>query len=209
MSVLKKFSLAIAFSLNALYFVNAQTEVKGNLVFAPVGIINLAVEKPVSKHIALEGEVFVSPWKSFTGRHLQIYLGTVEGRYYFKENHSKWFVGGYIAGGAFDIQKWNYWNESHVIDEDGAPIFNADGSPRITSLYQRGFAYVLGVDVGYKLRLSDHFNLEAFLGVGTVQGFYRGYYQDTHERYDKPEKFNKSGEFIPTRGGLMLSYIFK
>jgi hypothetical protein len=48
--------------------------------------------------------------------------------------------------------------------------------------------------------------LEFFLGGGSHQGFYKGYYLSTGERYDSAEGYNKSGEWIPYRGGVMVSY---
>lgn len=201
--------LLTAFLFSAHCSVYAQTEVKVNAVFAPVAIINAAVEKPVSDHFAIQGEVFISPWKSFAGRHLQLYLGTAEARYYFGAEHRKWFVGGYFSGGFFDMQKWNYLNKVPITDENGEQVYNSDGSPRITNVFQRGFALVFGIDAGYKFKISERINLEAFIGVGSVQGFYHGYLADTNERSETAENWNKSGEILPTRGGLMLSYVFK
>lgn len=186
--------------------INIDPEFKINALFAPVGMLNAAVEIPVSSKWSVQGETFISPWKSFTGRHLQIYMGTVEARYYFSENHEKWFVGGYFSMALFDLQKWNYWNEKHVFDEDKEPVFNEDGTPRITTLYQRGFNVMAGLDFGYKYRFNSHWGLEAFLGIANSQGFYHGYFQDDHTRYEHAKEWNKSGEFIPTRGGLMLVY---
>jgi hypothetical protein len=40
-----------------------------------------------------------------------------------------------------------------------------------------------------------------------ILGFYKGYELKTGERYDSPYAYNKSGEWIPYRGGVMLSYI--
>lgn len=189
--------------------VYAQTEVKANTLFAPLAIFNVAVERPVSDHFALQGEVFISPWKSFAGRHLQLYLGTAEARYYLSTEHRKWFMGGYFSGGFFDMQKWNYLDKVPITDENGEQVYNADGCPRITNVFQRGFALVFGVDAGYKFKISERLNLEAFVGVGSVQGFYHGYLADTKERSETAENWNKSGEILPTRGGLMLSYVFK
>jgi len=181
-------------------------ELKINTVFLPAGMLNAAVELPIAQKWSLQGEVFVSPWKSFLGRHLQVYMQTLEARYYFNENHDKWFIGGYFSISLFDLQKWNYWNDKHVFDEDMQPVYNEDGTPRITTLYQRGFNFIAGLDGGYKLRLNEHWTLEAFLGIGTSQGFYHGYFEDDHTRYEHAENWNRSGEIIPTRGGLMLVY---
>lgn len=182
-------------------------ELKINAVFLPVGMLNAGVELPVSPKWSIQGEVFISPWKSFTGRHLQVYMETLGARYYFKENHEKWFVGGYLSVAFFDLQKWNYWNAKQVFTEDMEPVYNEDGTPRITTLYQRGFNLIAGAEGGYKLRLNEHWALEAFLGIGSSQGFYHGYYQDDNTRYEHHKgHWNKSGEIIPTRGGIMIAY---
>lgn len=186
--------------------VNAQTEVKVNAPFLPFGIINVAVEKPLSKKISLQIEGIISPWKSFHGKNLQVYMGTLEGRYYFKEAMKGWYIGAYGALAAYNLQKWNYWNASAVFNEDGSPQLLADGSVRTTDRYQKGFALIVGVSGGYHFTINDKWGLDVYAGVGNSQSFYKGYYKDNNERYDKAEKWNKSGEIIPTRGGLMLTY---
>jgi hypothetical protein len=47
--------------------------------------------------------------------------------------------------------------------------------------------------------------LDYFLG-GNQQGFYHGYYLSTGERYETAKNWNKSGEWLPYRGGVMVSY---
>ena len=39
--------------------------------------------------------------------------------------------------------------------------------------------------------------------------YYKGYLLSTGERYDLAKEYNKSGELIPYRGGLMLVYKLK
>jgi hypothetical protein len=50
--------------------------------------------------------------------------------------------------------------------------------------------------------------LDFFLGGGTHQGFYHSYYIETGERFpfDHAVGRNKSGEWLPYRGGIMISY---
>ena len=48
--------------------------------------------------------------------------------------------------------------------------------------------------------------LDCFLGGGWHQGFYKGYLLSTGERYEHAENYNKSGEWLPYRGGVMVSY---
>ncbi len=191
-------SVLLSASLVAGSFLASAQEIKFNAATALVLIPNVAFEYPVAPHWSVQTELLVSPWKSFLDRHLQVYMGSVEGRYYFQPEHHGWFMGGYTGLGFFDMQKWNYWQPMVITNEDG--------TSRVTGLYQRGFALIAGIDGGYKWRLNDRWALEAYLGVGTSQSFYHGYYRDTGERYDGARRWNKSGELIPTRGGLMVNY---
>lgn len=200
------------FSFGSLFFINlanAQTELKINTLFAPIGIYNIAVEKPINNKMTLQVEAFVSPWKSFDGRNLQIYMGTLEGRYYFGEKMKKWYVGTYVSVATFNLQKWNYWNEKQIVDEFGHPEILPDGTVRVTGKYQKGIAFVFGISGGYHFTINDRWGLDVYAGVGTTQSFYKGYFKDNNKRYEGATKFNKSGELIPTRGGLMLTYKLK
>lgn len=202
--MLKDFSLMIGlFSATVL---SAQTELKVNTVFVPMGIYNIAVEKPVNSKISLQAEAFVSPWKSFLGKNLQMYMGTLEGRYYFKETGNKWYVGTYLSMAAFNLQKWNYWSKTVVEDKNGNLELLPDGSVRVTERYQKGLAFIWGVSGGYHFVLDKKWGLDVFAGVGFTQSLYKGYMEDNNQRYDGATKWNKSGEILPTRAGVMLTY---
>jgi len=196
------FFAAISFFMK----LNAQSEIKINAAFLPLGMINIAVEKSLNKNFSLQAEGFISPWKSFGGKNLQIYMGTLEGRYYFKEVMKGWYVGAYGSIAAYNLQKWNYLKAQPVLNDDGSPQLLADGSVRVTERYQKGLALVIGISGGYHFTINEKLGLDVYAGVGTSQSIYRGYLKDTNERYDAAEKWNKSGEIIPTRGGLMLTY---
>lgn len=185
---------------------NAQTVVKVNAPFLPLGVLNVALEKPLAKKYTIQGEIFVSPWKSFDGKNLQIYMATLEGRYYFKEITKGWYIGAYGSIGAFNLQKWNYFSPQPVLDSEGNPELLADGSVRLTERYQKGLAFIIGVSGGYHFTINEKLGLDLFAGLGTVQSLYKGYTKDNNERYDGAKMWNKSGEFMPTRGGLMLTY---
>ncbi|MFC6268875.1 DUF3575 domain-containing protein [Frigoriflavimonas asaccharolytica] len=161
--------------------------VKGNLLLAPIGVINVGLEYQLSSKYTLQGDFLISPWKSISGNHAQIYFGNVEGRYYFKEAFQHWYVGLNAGSGLFDVTKYNYFD---------------------TSRYQKGIALTFGATVGYQFQWRENWNIDIFLGGGTVQSFYRGYEETptTLTRYDAAEKLNKSGEFLPYKGGIMISY---
>lgn len=176
--------------------------IKGNALFAPIGILNLGLEKQISPKYTLQGDVFISPWKSFAGHELQIYSLSVEGRYYFKEAFKNWYLGVNIGAAAYNLQKWSYWNDKSFENWNGEILINSN-------LYQKGFSVMLGVTAGYQFQLSERWNLDIYGTVGTSQGFYKGYDRSTGKRYDSAKEFNKSGEIIPYRGGVMISYKLK
>ncbi|WP_336704026.1 DUF3575 domain-containing protein [Chryseobacterium indologenes] len=176
--------------------------IKGNALFAPIGILNLGIEKQISPKYTIQGDVFISPWKSFGGHKLQFYSISAEGRYYFTEAFKHWYVGANVSVAAYNATKWSYWNDSTFENWNGEILKNSN-------LYQKGFSVMLGVTAGYQFQLSERWNLDIYGTIGTSQGFYKGYDKSTGKRYDSAEKFNKSGEIIPYRGGIMISYKLK
>ncbi|WES99936.1 DUF3575 domain-containing protein [Chryseobacterium arthrosphaerae] len=176
--------------------------IKGNALFIPLGILNAGIEKQISPKYTIQGDVFISPWKSFAGHELQIYSLSVEGRYYFKEAFKHWYIGANIGVSAYNLQKWNYWNDGTSENWNGEILVNSN-------LYQKGYSVTFGVTGGYQFQLSDRLNLDVYATIGSSQGFYKGYDRSTGRRYDAAEKFNKSGEIIPYRGGIMISYKLK
>ncbi|MDO5616870.1 MAG: DUF3575 domain-containing protein [Cruoricaptor ignavus] len=189
--------LGAALLTTATVFFSAQEKkekalyVKGNALFAPLGMINAGLEYQLSQKFTLQADGFISPWKSFFGNHAQVYMGHLEGRYYFDKAFSKWYVGLNSGFGLFDMTKWNY-----------------SGSDK----FQRGFNYMLGATVGYQFQWKENWNIDLYLGGGTSQGFYHGYEiepPDKWVRYEEANGWNKSGEWIPYRGGIMISYKLK
>ncbi|UWX60949.1 DUF3575 domain-containing protein [Chryseobacterium oranimense] len=175
---------------------------KGNALLAPIGLINIGLEKQLSQKITLQGDVLVSPWKSFAGHEFQYYSASVEGRYYFNEAFSKWYIGANIAGSAFVLQKWNYWSDSPYINDKNEVYVSSN-------LYQKGVSFIVGITGGYQFKVSDRWNIDVYATVGTSQDFYKGYDRTTGQRYESAKKFNKSGEILPYRGGVMISYKLK
>ncbi len=177
--------------------------IKGNAAFIPLGIVNLALEHQLSKKITVQGDVLISPWKSFAGHELQYYSVSAEGRYYFNEAFRHFYLGANIAASSFVLQKWNYWSDG--------PYYNDFGEVFVTSnLYQKGYSLIFGITGGYQFKVSDRWNIDVYAAIGSSQDFYKGYDRTTGERYDrKDNKFNRSGEILPYRGGVMISYQLK
>ena len=184
---------------------NNKTYVKANAIFLPVGVLNAGIEHQISLKYTIQGDVLISPWKSFASHPLQYYSVSFEGRYYFKEAFKHWFIGANIAASTYKVNKWNYWNDDFYYDEETETI-----TPYINSnLYQKGFSFLIGVTGGYQFNLSENWNLEIYATVGNSQDFYKGYDRVSGDRYDSATNWNKSGEWIPYRGGIMISYKIK
>lgn len=176
--------------------------VKANAVFLPIGVLNAGLEYQLNKKYTLQGDIFISPWKSFAGHELQYYSTSVEGRYYFNEAYKHWYIGANLAVASYVLQKWNYWNVTEYTDHNNETFTNVH-------LYQKGYSMMLGITAGYQFQLSDRWNLDVYATIGTSQSFYKGYDRTTGRRYDAANGFNKSGEMMPYRGGLMISYKIK
>lgn len=163
--------------------------IKGNALFLTLGMLNVGLEYQLKEKVTLQADVFISPWKSLMGNHAQAYMGTLEGRYYFTKAFSKFYVGLNIGSAVFDIQKWNYIN---------------------TYRYQRGFTVLAGATVGYQFKIKEKLNIDLYLGGGNSQGFYHGYDESEPNNvfiyYNDSRKWNRSGEWIPYRGGIMIGY---
>ncbi len=166
-------------------FVVAQTSLKGNLQTALFGIPNFGVETVIGKKTTFQLDVTASFWKSVDGNPYEFYLVFPEFRYYPKKAGNGFFVGAHVGGSEFKVQKWNY--------------FNAD-------YYQDGYGLMFGMTLGYQFQINKLFNVELFMGGGNHLAFYKGYSITTNERIDTAKKYNKSGEIIPYRFGLMLVY---
>lgn len=178
--------------------------VKGNALLIPIGVVNAGLEYQLSNKFTLQGDVLISPWKSFAGHEAQIYMGTIEGRYYFKEAFKGWHVGANVAIGAYVLQKPTYWNDDVYFDKNLQP------TPYIQSqLYQKGYSILFGIVGGYQFRLAENWNMDIFAGIGSSQDFYKGYVRGTNQRYDEASGYNRSAEIIPYRGGVMISYRLK
>ena len=208
---MKKLLLLIVISFAILS--NAQSQdslttkklyVKANALFLPIGMLNAGVEYQLNEKWTLQGDVFISPWKSFAGKYAQVYMIGFDGRYYFNEAFKHWYIGGNISFSRYIIQKYNYWNDNNYQYTPESPIY------KTSDLYQDGFSFIFGASGGYQFVVNDKWNIDLYLGIGSSQDFYKGFHRDLGVRYDDPNrKWNRSGEWIPYRGGVMISYKIK
>jgi hypothetical protein len=176
------------FIISFLFFsflLQAQTYIKANAFTTLMTIPNVGIETSIGEKSTLHFDVLASFWKSVNGKPREFYTFTPEYRYHFKEKYNGFYAGAHIGASIFNFQKWNYLN---------------------TNMYEKGVGYFIGATIGYQMKINDKFMLDCFLGGGSHQGFYKGYYIGTNERYEKATNYNKSGEWLPYRGGVMVSY---
>lgn len=176
--------LIIPFLLLSI-FSQSQTFVKVNALTTLLTIPNVGIETSLGKKSTFQFDVLASPWKSIKGYPAQFYTLTPEYRYHFHEKYNGFYVGAHVGATFFNFQKWNYLN---------------------TDKYEKGLGYIMGATIGFQTKINDKFLFDCFLGGGNQQGFYKGYYISTGERYEKAVHYNKSGEWLPYRGGVMVSY---
>lgn len=168
-------------------FSQSQTYIKGNAITALALIPNIGIETSIGKKSTFQFDILASFWSSIDGKPYEFYVFTSEYRYHFKEKYTGFYVGANAGFDSYNVTKWNY------ID---------------IGVHQIGVGYTLGATIGYEKKLNDRFMLDFFLGGGTHQGFYHSYYIETGKRFeqDKAVGRNKSGEWLPYRGGIMISY---
>ena len=166
----------------------AQTNAKVNLLTALFAVPQLGIETKLGSKTTFQLDLEAAFWKSFSGGPQQFLIVIPEFRYYPKAAFDGVFIGGHIGGSIYRLQKWNYIN---------------------TDKYQEGYSYLIGVTIGYQFRISDQFAGEMFAGGGNQQAFYKGYLLSNGTRYDGSENYNKSGEFLPYRIGMMFIYKLK
>lgn len=168
------------------YLSISQTYLKINGATAMAAIPNLGFETSIGNKTTFQLDALASFWESINGVPYKAIIVTPEIRYHFNNNFKGFYLGANISGGKFELQKYGY---------------------KDTNLYQRGYNYFIGITAGYKFHVSEKIFLDLFIGGGHQEAFYKAYDITSGERVDYWIKdYNKSGEMIPYRGGLMLSF---
>ena len=201
--------LTVLFFLFVFVWNNAQEDekkvfLKANVLFLPIAVFNVGSEFEMNNKITLQPEIFISPWKSFDGKYMQIYMAGIDARYYFRESFKGFYVAPNFSLARYKMQKFNYWKEVPYQNDQFSPVYLA------SDLYQDGYSLFFGATVGYQFKLKERWNMDLFVGVGNQQAFYKGKHKYLGVRYDNsPSEWNRSGEWIPYKGGIMVSYQLK
>lgn len=161
----------------------AQTTIKVNAVSLSVGMPHIGVEKRLGAKLTAQLDVAASFWKSFGGPPFQVVILIPEIRRYFRGSMRGPYIGMHVGTALFRLQKWNYWG---------------------TSRFQEGYTVLAGLTFGVAQRITDQWTLDWFIGGGNQQALYRG--RDWALGGAEYVGLNRSGEWLPYRGGVMLSY---
>ena len=182
---------------------SGQAEVKFNAATALVLVPNFGVELHLAPGYTAQLDVLGSFWDSVGEDRDPYHINEtfVEARKYSQDNNQGWFAGAHVGFGMFTIQKGN----TPIVYD---PYSDGNGLSNAPNTFQSGRAGFYGLSFGYKRSFGDRWAIEAFLGGGLVQSNYKGYSGFT--RVDvlpgDTREFNRSGEWVLYRGGLMLTY---
>tara|TARA_B100000886_G_scaffold6579_1_gene4174 strand:+ start:321 stop:911 length:591 start_codon:yes stop_codon:yes gene_type:complete len=176
-----------------------QTEIKFNLATAPLLVPNIGIEVKLSEKIGYQLDTSASFYNDIEGSPFHMTQIFNEFRFYPNKNQKRnFFIGAHIGYGMYNIRlpRW-------IANISGSE-FKEQGS------YQYGRNAYFGITIGKKIPLrNERLGLELFIGGGSSQSNYK-YYNKNEQRIfaltNYKRKFNKSGEELPYRGGLMLTY---
>ena len=176
-----------------------QTELKFNLATAPLLVPNIGIEVKLSEKLGYQLDTSASFYNDIEGSPFHMTQIFSEFRFYPNKNQKRnFFVGAHVGYGMYNIRlpKW-------IANLSGSE-FKEEGS------YQYGRNAYFGITIGKKIQLkNEKLGLEVFIGGGSSQSNYK-YYNKNEQRIfaitNYKRKFNKSGEVLPYRGGLMLIY---
>ncbi|MFC6095206.1 DUF3575 domain-containing protein [Flavobacterium qiangtangense] len=180
------------FALTFLFFTTfifGQTTIKFNGATALIGVPNVGFETSIGRKLTFQFDAAASFWESINGAPYKGLMITPEVRYHFKEKFDGFYVGANISFATYKLQKYGYSE---------------------TGNYQKGFSFFIGPTIGYQWKLNENWGLDLFVGGGHQEANYKLYNIETNKRVDTWYKgYNRSGEFIPYRGGLMITYKLK
>ncbi|MDC3133152.1 DUF3575 domain-containing protein [Flavobacteriaceae bacterium] len=177
---------------------SAQVEVKFNVASAFFLVPNVGLEFQVGEKTSIQLDVLAIFKDEFNGNPLLATQSFGEFRYYQKQNNLGWFVGGHVGFGMFMLQKPSF---SIIYDKYGdTSRYNNDENS-----FRTGRIWYYGLTVGYKKSLSKRWSLEAFVGGGLTQSWYK-MYVDGVQVGDLDRPFNGSSEVLGYRGGVMVVY---
>lgn len=169
------------------------TEVKVNVLAGAITIFNPSIEIGFGKASAITMDYAGSYAETNfmgTGYPFLATMGLFGYRHYIKnDNHLGFFIGGDFGLDQFMMNK----NLIPLVPHDHAE-----------SGYDVCHGYLIGSTIGYKYKISHHFNIEASVSWGWHHSRHEGYTEDGVRTF----KYNASAEWTPYKAGIYVSYVF-
>ena len=183
--------------------ISAQVYAKLNALYAAVGVINPHIEAAVSPHSSMVVDLTYSPWRSINDRHLNFGILQGEYRYYFRQATKGWYVSANLSMMGFDLSKPQIFKDSIISLNKG---------------YSKGFGLMCGVGAGYEHHFAKRWVVDIYVAFDYMHSWYNGYTETGeiimtphgHEKYERPDPFNVSAEWLPAKVGVAIGYqLFK
>ena len=215
--MLKKVRITVTLSLGLLLAApgstHGQVYAKLNGLYALGGVVNPAVEIPLSPRATFQTELVWSPWQSVTIRGISgpmkfgIFMN--EYRRYFDRRNDGWYLAANAGAMMFNMTK---------------PVWN--GGIRLAQKSSKGYGMMVGLAGGYEWSLNERWLIDVYFGWSFMSSFYNGYalvdgLVDGGETYNKgeiiltphrdaplehPDPWNGSAEWLPNKAGVSIGY---
>ena len=187
----------------------SQSCVKLNGLYALAGVINPAVEFPLSDKSTFQSEVVWSPWQSVTVNErsgpMKFGIWLNEYRRYFARRNEGWYLAANAGGMAFHMTK-PYWERG----------------PRLQQKSAKGYGLLFGLAIGREWAIGRRWLVDAYFGWSYMSSHYNGYslvdgLVEGNYTYDKGElilhpvghehdPWNGSAEWLPNKIGVSIGY---
>ena len=168
--------------------------VKNNLLYDATLTPNIGVEAAVGQRSSLQLFYGLNPWNGYHGlKKFQHWSLMPEYRYWFSRDKGcfdGWFTGVHLVGGEYNV--------AGIRLPFG--LFKTLRHSHYEGWYVGG-----GLTIGHAWRLSDHWNLEAALGLGYIHTKYNRYANEWCGDLLERGHYNYVG---PTKLALNIAYVF-
>ena len=181
----KKHLLAIMMATLATSVTSQTTSLKNNLFYDVTMTPNIGIEQKIDSLSTVQLCYGLHPWKLGETRRLRHWSLMPEYRYWLKELFHGHFLGIHALGGEYNIAGM--------------------GPKHIRRHHYEGWYIGAGLTYGHAWKLSEHWNLEAAIGVGFVHTAYDKYVNEHCGRHEGSGRHNYFG---PTKLALNITYLF-
>lgn len=169
------------------------TSIKNNLLYDATLTPNLGIETKVGNRSTIQLFYGLNPWNGYHGmKKLQHWSLMPEYRYWLQEKgpFQGWFTGIHALGGEYNV---------------GGIKLPFNLFKQLEYSHYEGWYAGGGLTIGHAWRLSEHWRLEAALGLGYIHTKYKRYENEVCGAFLDCGRYNYVG---PTKLALNIAYAF-